>query len=65
LDVKGGNREVSLSGSRRHGGSRALHLNVRPLGGHLFRVEVDEALENGEYALSPSSDSRAFCFEIY
>jgi hypothetical protein len=65
LDVKGGNREVSLNGSRRHGGSHALHLSVKPLTGHLFRVEVDEALENGEYALSPSNDNRAFCFEIY
>ncbi len=65
LDVKGGNREVSLSGNRRRGGSRALHLAVKPLGGHLYRVEADEALDNGEYALSPSGDNRAFCFEIY
>jgi hypothetical protein len=65
LDVKGGNREVSLNGGRKHGGSHALHLAVKPLGGHLFRVEVDEALDNGEYALSPSNDNRAFCFEIY
>jgi hypothetical protein len=65
LDIKGGNREVSLSGNRRRGGSRALHLAVKPLGGHLYRVEADEALDNGEYALSPSGDNRAFCFEIY
>jgi hypothetical protein len=64
LDIKGGNREVSLN-NRRRGGSRALHLAVKPLGGRLYRVEVDEALENGEYALSPSNDNRAFCFEIY
>ncbi len=30
-----------------------------------IRVEVDEALENGEYALSPANDNRAYCFEIY
>jgi hypothetical protein len=65
MDVKGGNREVSLSSNRRRGGSRALHLAVKPLSGHLWRVEVDEPLENGEYALSPSGDNRAFCFEIY
>jgi hypothetical protein len=65
LDVKGGNREVSLSGNRRRGGSHALHLSVKPLSGHLFRVEVDEALDNGEYALSPANDNRAYCFEIY
>lgn len=65
LDVKGGNREVSLNGSRKHGGSHALHLAVKQLSGHLYRVEVDEPLENGEYALSPSGDNRSFCFQIY
>ena len=65
LDVRGGNREVNLNSTRRRGGSRALHLAVKQLTSHIFRVEVDEALENGEYALSPSGDNRAFCFEIY
>jgi len=66
LDVKGGNREVSLSGGGRHrGGSHPLHLAVKPLGGHLFRVEADDVLENGEYALSPSNNDKAYCFEIY
>jgi hypothetical protein len=61
MDVKGGNREVNLNSSRR----RALHLAVKPLGGHLYRVEADEPLEDGEYALSPSNDNRAYCFEIF
>jgi hypothetical protein len=65
LDVKGGNREVSVNSSRRRGGSHALHLAVKQLSGHLYRVEVDEPLENGEYALSPNGENRSFCFEIY
>jgi hypothetical protein len=64
LEVKGSNREVTFSG-RRRGGNRPLHLAVTPLGGHLYRIEADEPLENGQYALSPSGDNRAFCFEIY
>jgi hypothetical protein len=63
MEVKGGNREVSLSGGRRR--TRFLHLAVTPLGGHLYKIEADEPLENGEYALSPSGDNRVFCFEIY
>ena len=63
LEVKGGNREVSLSTGKRR--SRFLHLAVTPVGGHLYKIEVDEPLENGEYALSPSGDNRVFCFEIY
>jgi hypothetical protein len=66
LEVKGGNREVTFSGSgRRRGSARFLHLAVTPVGGHLYKIEVDEPLENGEYALSPSGDNRVFCFEIY
>lgn len=61
LDVKGGNREVSEKRSK----GRFLHLAVTPLGGHLYKIEADEALENGEYALSPSGDNRVFCFEVY
>jgi hypothetical protein len=63
LDVKGRNREVMLGSSRR--GSQPLHLAVRQLSGHLYRVEADQPLENGEYVLSPNGDNRAFCFEIY
>ena len=63
LEVKGDKREVTLGSSRR--GSRALHLAVRQLSGHLYRVEADQPLENGEYVLSPNGDNRAFCFAIY
>lgn len=63
MDVKGGNREVTLGSNRRR--NRALHLTVTPLSNHLYRIEADEPLENGEYALSPNGDNRAFCFEIY
>jgi hypothetical protein len=64
LDVKGSNREVSLGGGRRRNGGR-LHLAITPLGGHLYKIEADEPLENGQYALSPNGDNRVFCFEVY
>src|SRR5271154_4888643 len=65
LDVKGGNREVSVNSSRRRGGSRALPRAEKQVSCPLHRVEWAEPLENGEYALSPNGDNRAFCFEIY
>jgi len=65
LEVKGGNREVSLSNKGRRGGNRPLHLMVTKLNDRLFKVEADEPLENGEYAISPSGDNRVFCFEVY
>jgi hypothetical protein len=63
FDVKGGRREVDLSGGR--GSAKALHLAVTRLERGLYRIEADEVLENGEYVLSPMGSSRVFCFEIY
>jgi hypothetical protein len=65
LEIKRGEREVSIGSGRHRGSNGPFHLVVTPLSGRLYRVEVDEPLENGEYALSPSGDNRAFCFEIY
>ena len=65
LEVKNGNREVSVSTKSRKGSSRVFHLRVTRLAEHLFRVEASEALDNGEYALTPSGDNRVFCFQVY
>ncbi len=65
LEVKNGNREVLLSNKARKGSNRALHLRVTKLDGHLYKVEVAETLEDGEYALTPSGDNRVFCFAVY
>lgn len=62
LEVKGGQRALSLGRGRN---SKALHLAVTRLAKGLYRVEVDEELENGEYVLSPMGSDRVFCFEVY
>jgi len=66
LDVRNGERVVSVtSGGRRHGAGGPLHLTVTKVADGLFRIEVDDILENGEYSLSPTGSNRAFCFEVY
>lgn len=65
MEVKNGNREVSVSTKAKKGTSPVFHLRVTQLGEHLYRVEASESLENGEYALTPSGDNRVFCFEVY
>src|ERR1700690_8526 len=64
LEGKGGNRE-GVMGKRKSG--RPLHLSVKPLGGRLYRIEVNEGLglEDGEYSLSPESSNTVFCFAVY
>ena len=64
FEVKNGRREVTVSGKRR-GGAKAIHLSVTRLEKNLYRVEADETLENGEYALSPNGSNQVFCFEVY
>jgi len=65
LDVKGGSREVVLQQRRRRSESGPFHMLVTRLGGKLYRIEADEPLQNGQYALSPNGSNTVFCFEIY
>ncbi len=64
MEVKGGRREVTIS-PKRGRGSKVLRLTVTPLDGKLYKVEADQELENGQYAISPNGSNTVFCFEIY
>jgi hypothetical protein len=67
LDSKNGHREITMSGGgrKRRGGGRPIHVLVTPLGGHLYKIEADEHLEEGEYSLSPADSNTVFCFAVY
>jgi hypothetical protein len=38
---------------------------VNRLENGLYRVEVNEYIENGEYCLSPEGSNKSFCFTTY
>jgi hypothetical protein len=64
VQSKGGRREVEyMRGNKRV--ARPIRLNITPLGENLFKIEVDEILDNGEYSLSPADSNQVFCFQIY
>jgi hypothetical protein len=65
LEAKNGRREILVPQKRRKGGARPLRLTVSRLDRGLYRVEVSETLENGQYAISPNGTARVFCFEVY
>ena len=65
LDVKNGQREITMTQKRKKNGPRPLHVMVTRLGDQLYRIEADEQLENGEYSLSPNDSNRVFCFQVY
>jgi hypothetical protein len=67
MDVRAGSRILVLPepGKRKKDGPRPLFLMVTPLSPGLFRVEVNEYIDNGEYCLSPDGSNQVFCFTTY
>ena len=44
---------------------QAIRIVVSHLSGNLYKIEVDESLAAGEYALSPEGPNLAFCFQVF
>jgi hypothetical protein len=66
LEVKNGNRQVTLSQKQKKD-SRPLRMSVTRLADKLYRLEVNEGLglENGEYSITPNGSNKVFCFEVF
>src|ERR1017187_8920705 len=64
LQSKGGQREVLIRRKKKLM-ARPIRLNVTRLDENLYKIEVDEILENGEYSLSPADSNEVFCFQVY
>jgi len=67
MEVKGGQRTLTLPTDlrRRKDKARPIFILVSPIENRLFKVEVNEPLENGEYCLSPEGSNTVFCFSEY
>ncbi len=64
FEVKNGHREVFFSHKGKTS-ARPRRLNVTAAGGNLYKIEVDESLEKGEYGLTPEDSNQVFCFQIF
>jgi hypothetical protein len=67
LEAKNGKREVVFPppNKRKKDGVRPLHLSYRRLAEGLFRIEANEFLSEGEYALTPEGSNQVFLFQVY
>jgi hypothetical protein len=65
LESKGGARQLVVPDRPKKSGPHPLRLVVTRLDDSLYRVEVNEVLENGEYSLSPRGSNQVFCFQVY
>jgi len=64
FEVKNGHREVFFS-KKGKGSAKPRRIEATSLGDGLFRLDVTESLENGEYGLTPEGSNQVFCFQVY
>ena len=65
FEVKNGSRQIEFPKKKKKDAPRPLRFLVTRLDEGLYRVEVNETLENGEYSLTPAGSNQVFCFEVY
>jgi len=61
LEVKNGRREI-LFGRKP---PKPVMVNVNPVEGKLYKIEVVDSLDPGQYSLSPEGSNEVFCFAVY
>ena len=63
LESRNGRREIAFSPRKQAKAIRVelTHLNTAGL----YRLEVEESLEPGEYAFSPEGSNQVFCFQVF
>jgi hypothetical protein len=63
LESRNGRREIVFSPKKQPKaiGVELTHLNHD----RLYRLEVEESLELGEYAFSADGSNQVFCFQVY
>jgi len=63
FEVKNGHRELAMPTRRPPQPIRIVVTKLSSEG--VWKIEVDESLEPGQYSLSPSDSNSAFCFEVF
>jgi hypothetical protein len=63
FESKNGHRELSFPAKRP---PQAIRIVVTKLSADgIWKIEVDESLDPGEYSLSPSDSNAGFCFQVF
>jgi hypothetical protein len=63
LDVKNGRRQMLFPAKKTPPAIRIVVTRLSADG--VWKIEVDESLEPGEYSLSPEGSNQAFCFQVF
>jgi hypothetical protein len=62
LESKAGHREILFSAKNP---PASFHMEVTKLADGIYKIEVNEELEPGEYSLSPEGSNQVFCFQVF
>jgi hypothetical protein len=62
VEVKNNRREILIGPKKQ---PQRVRIELTRLGGNLYRIEVDESLEVGEYVMTPQGSNQVFCFRVY
>jgi len=63
LESKGGHREILFPAKKQPKAIRLVVTRLSP--DNIYKIEVDESLEAGEYSLSSTDNDVVFCFQVY
>lgn len=61
---KSGMREIVFN-RKKPKENRPIRFSIDRVADGLFKLEVNESLENGEYGFSPEGSNQVFCFQVY
>jgi hypothetical protein len=65
LESKNGQREILFSRKKKVT-ARPLIIEVSRLTpDNIYKIEVEQTLDNGEYSLTPDGTNQVFCFSVY
>jgi hypothetical protein len=64
LESKGGQRQILIS-KKKKPSSQPILIDIQPAGPSLYRIEVEQSLQPGEYALTPDGSNQVFCFAVF
>lgn len=65
MTVSGGSRTLTFPERPGKDSPKPVYMMVTALASGLFRIEVNEPIEPGEYCLSPDGSNQVFCFTLY
>lgn len=65
MEVRNGRRELLIPKKPKKDSARPMLVLLSRLGGDLYRMDVNERLENGEYCFSPDGANTVFCFSVF